>query len=216
MLGTQCLFSVQKPQNHGMVWTGRDIKDHLVPALLPWAGTSSTQELVQAGHEHFQEWSRDYSSITLKNIIAALRTCLGERIALGSSGGFSRGFLGFSACSCGPGTLTCPGCSIHAAKLLVNFLWNKIFRGLLIKSIIFFACFSLTCSISPGCVLGAVMIKLENEFWWHCRSAPSHWVLLLKVSLMCWPCCRFGQLVYDENQLCRSCHSINSSMLFSL
>jgi len=26
-----------------MVWVGRDLKDHLVPIPLPWAGTSSTR-----------------------------------------------------------------------------------------------------------------------------------------------------------------------------
>jgi len=26
-----------------MVWIGRDLKDHLVPTLLPWAGTPSTR-----------------------------------------------------------------------------------------------------------------------------------------------------------------------------
>lgn len=53
------------------------------------------------------------------SIIAAVRADFEEGIALGSSGGFPSGpggFLGFSACSRGQGTLACPGCSIHAAN----------------------------------------------------------------------------------------------------
>jgi len=30
-------------QNHSMFGLGKDLKDHLVPTLLPWAGTSSTR-----------------------------------------------------------------------------------------------------------------------------------------------------------------------------
>ena len=33
----------QKSQCHGVVWDGRDLKDHLVPAALPWARTPSTR-----------------------------------------------------------------------------------------------------------------------------------------------------------------------------
>jgi len=29
--------------NHRTVWLGRNLKDHLVPTLLPWAGTPSTR-----------------------------------------------------------------------------------------------------------------------------------------------------------------------------
>jgi len=29
--------------NHRMVWVGRDLKDHLVPTTLPWAGTPYTR-----------------------------------------------------------------------------------------------------------------------------------------------------------------------------
>ena len=32
-----------KPQNHRMVWVGRDLTDELVPSPLPWAGTLSTR-----------------------------------------------------------------------------------------------------------------------------------------------------------------------------
>lgn len=80
--------------------------------------------------------SRDGAGIILLshlNIISAVRADLEEGIALGSSGEFPSGpggFLGFSACSCGQETLTCPGCCIHAAKLLINFLWKKIFHVL--------------------------------------------------------------------------------------
>ena len=41
-----------------MVWVGRDLKDHLVPTPLPWAGTPSTrpgaQSPIQPGLEHCQ------------------------------------------------------------------------------------------------------------------------------------------------------------------
>ena len=30
-------------QNHRAVWGGRDLKDHLVPTSLPWAGTPATR-----------------------------------------------------------------------------------------------------------------------------------------------------------------------------
>jgi len=30
-------------ENHIMVWVGRDLKDHLLPAPLPWAGTPCTR-----------------------------------------------------------------------------------------------------------------------------------------------------------------------------
>jgi len=33
----------ERAQNHRMVWVGRDLKDHLIPTPLPWAGTSSTR-----------------------------------------------------------------------------------------------------------------------------------------------------------------------------
>jgi len=29
--------------NHRIVWVGRDLKDHLVPTPLPWAGTAYTR-----------------------------------------------------------------------------------------------------------------------------------------------------------------------------
>jgi len=41
-----------------MVWIGRDLKYHLVPNPLPWAGTSSTRPGCSKPHppglEHFQ------------------------------------------------------------------------------------------------------------------------------------------------------------------
>ena len=39
---TQIHELVLESWNHRMVWVGRDLKDHLVPTPLPWAGTSST------------------------------------------------------------------------------------------------------------------------------------------------------------------------------
>jgi len=30
-------------QNHRKVWVGRDLKDHLLPTPLPWAGTPCTR-----------------------------------------------------------------------------------------------------------------------------------------------------------------------------
>ena len=30
-------------QNHRMIWVGRDLKGHLIPNCLPWAGTPSTR-----------------------------------------------------------------------------------------------------------------------------------------------------------------------------
>ena len=35
-------YKIIESYNHRMVRVGRDLKDHLVPILLPWAGTSST------------------------------------------------------------------------------------------------------------------------------------------------------------------------------
>jgi len=35
--------SLSHTQNHRMVWVGRDLKDHAVPAPVPWAGTPSTR-----------------------------------------------------------------------------------------------------------------------------------------------------------------------------
>jgi len=42
--------------NHRMVWVGRDLKGHLVPLPLSWAGTPSTfpQSPVQPSLEHLQ------------------------------------------------------------------------------------------------------------------------------------------------------------------
>lgn len=44
-----------------MVWVGRDVKDHLLPISLPWAGTPGTRQVVQSpiqsGLEHFQGFS---------------------------------------------------------------------------------------------------------------------------------------------------------------
>ena len=46
--------------NHRMVWIGRDLKDHLFPTPLPWAGTPSTRpgcsKPIQPGLEHCQGW----------------------------------------------------------------------------------------------------------------------------------------------------------------
>lgn len=33
------LPSTIEPQNHRMAWLGSDLRDNLVPILLPWAGT---------------------------------------------------------------------------------------------------------------------------------------------------------------------------------
>lgn len=45
-LGQQTLLSLQgKSQNFRMVWLGKDIKDHPVPSLVPWAGTKSPAPL---------------------------------------------------------------------------------------------------------------------------------------------------------------------------
>ena len=38
-----CILPFIESQNHRMVWVGRDLKDHLFPTPLPWAGTSSTR-----------------------------------------------------------------------------------------------------------------------------------------------------------------------------
>jgi len=35
-------LKVKKSWNHTMVWVRMDIKDHLLPTTLPWAGTTST------------------------------------------------------------------------------------------------------------------------------------------------------------------------------
>lgn len=47
--------------SHRTIWVGRDFKDHLVPALMPWAGTSSSRPSCSKLHptcplEHFQGW----------------------------------------------------------------------------------------------------------------------------------------------------------------
>ena len=41
------------PENHGMVWVGRDLKDHLVPPPLPWAGTPSTRPGCSKPHAEY-------------------------------------------------------------------------------------------------------------------------------------------------------------------
>jgi len=49
---------IKERRNHRMVWVGRDLKGHLVPTPLTWAGTSSTrpvsQSSIQPGLEHRQ------------------------------------------------------------------------------------------------------------------------------------------------------------------
>ena len=35
-------------QNHSVVWVGRELKDHLVPTPLPWAGTLPLDQAAQS------------------------------------------------------------------------------------------------------------------------------------------------------------------------
>lgn len=172
--------------------------------------------------------SRNGAGITLLshlNIIAAVRADLEEGAALCSSGGFPCGhgvFLGFSACSCGQGKLTCPYCSIHAAQLLVNFLWNKISSiSCKWRPLAFFfvfksnlqsfsmMCFRCYCDLIRKCILDfdGIAGQLSPTWCSSWRVSPS---CVLAMELFLEAC------VCDENQLCRSCHSMNSSMVFSL
>ena len=43
-------------QNHRIVWVGKDLKDHLVPVFLPWAGTPSTRPGCSKTHPTCQGW----------------------------------------------------------------------------------------------------------------------------------------------------------------
>lgn len=39
----QIFTAYTKPQNHRVVWDGRDIQDLLVPTPMPWAGSPSSR-----------------------------------------------------------------------------------------------------------------------------------------------------------------------------
>ena len=49
-IASEILQEMEESQNHSMVWVGKDLTDHLVPTLLPWAGTPSTRPHCSKSH----------------------------------------------------------------------------------------------------------------------------------------------------------------------